>query len=186
MKSALGRHASTLVLLGLTALAGVVVLVVDRGSVTTSETLVRKRNLLPVFRGDDVTEIRVEKGGRAARVFRGALDDAGQRPWLIEIDGAVGPAEEMAVDQLLGSLREGFTERKRLGAIDADERKTFGLDAPRGEISIAMGKQRYRVIFGGPAHNAPEGAIWAEVQGEWVAVITAQLAAALQVSPDSL
>ncbi len=48
-----------------------------------------------------------------------------------------------------------------------------------------MGRQRYRVLFGSPA-TRPAGAIWVEVEGQWAAVITAQLAAALQVTPDSL
>jgi hypothetical protein len=181
---ALRRHRTTIALSVLTAAAGVA-LYVERGAVTTSETRERKKNLLPAFRGDDVTEVQVTQGSRTARVFRGAPTGAGQRPWQIEIDGATGPAEEMAVDQLLGSLRDGVAERKRLGEVGAEDRRAFGLDAPRGEIAVAMGRQRYRVRFGGPA-TTPPGAVWAEVEGHWVAVITAQLAAALEVGPDAL
>jgi hypothetical protein len=181
----LRRHASTLVLLALVAGTGAA-LYLERGSVTTTEATERRKNLLPAFRGDEVSEIRLTTAGRSARVFRGEPDDAGQRPWKIEIDGATGPADEMAVDQLLGSLREGVADRKQLGALSADERRDFGLDGRGGpEISLAMGAQRYRVRFGGPA-SRPPGAVWAEVEGHWAAVITGQLAAALQVSPDTL
>jgi hypothetical protein len=181
---ALRGHRTTLALVVLTAVAGVA-LYAERGSVTTAETRERKKNLLPAFRGDDVIEVRVTEGGASARVFRGTPNDAGQRPWLVDIGGTVGAAEEMAVDQLLGSLRDGVAERKRLGEIGADERRSFGLDTPRGEIVVDMGRQRYRVRFGGPAATPP-GAIWAEVEGHWAAVITAQLAAALEVRPDAL
>jgi hypothetical protein len=182
---ALRRHGTTLALLVACAGAGGALWFVERGSVTTDESVGRARKLLPAFHGDDVTEVKVVTGGRSARVFRGDVNAAGQRPWQIEIDGAREPAEEMAVDQLLGSLRDGAAERKQKGPLDATDRRTFGLDAPHGEIAVAMGRQSYRVLFGGPA-TRPPGAMWVEVEGQWAAVITAQLAAALQVTPDSL
>ena len=186
MSAALRRHGTTLALVALTAVAGVVLLVVDRGAVTTSETVARKKNLLPVFRRDDITELRITSGDHSARVYRGTLDDAGQRPWQIETDGTRAPAEEAAVDQLLGSLRDGTVDRRyRTASIDAAERKAFGLDAPRHTIEVSMGAQHYRVLLGGPAPTPP-GAIYAEVEGQGVSVITPQLAAALGVTPDGL
>ena len=184
MSAALRRHGTNLAILALAVVAGVVYLVIDAGSVTTGETIARKRNLLPTFRGDDVTEVRLTSGGRAARVFRGDVTDAGQRPWQVEIDGAREPADEVAVDQLLGSLREGVVDHP-IRTVEATERHAFGLDAPRGEIAVAMGAQRYRVLLGGPAPTPP-GAIFVEVEGHGAAVITAQLAAALELAPDAL
>jgi Domain of unknown function (DUF4340) len=184
VSAALRRHGTTLALVVLTAAVGVAVLVIDRGSVTTAESIVRRNNLLPVFRGDDVTEVRLTTGGRVARVFRGDADDAGQRPWQIEIEGVRYPAEEMAVDQLLGALRDGVVER-RMERVDVAERTAYGLDAPRGEIAVNMGAQRWRVRLGGPA-QARAGAIWVEIDGHGVAIITPQLAAAIEVAPESL
>ncbi len=193
MNRALRRHGSTLAILAVTAVAGVVY-VIDAGSVTTEEARARRKNLLPTFRGDDVTEVRLTTmggtpkppatGGRSARVFRGELTDVGQRPWQVEIDGAREPADEVAVDQLLGSLREGVVDHP-IRAIDPSERQAFGLDAPRGEIDLSMGRQSYRLLLGGPAPTPP-GAIFVEVMGHGGAVITAQLAAALSLAPDAL
>jgi len=180
---ALRRHGSTLAILAVTAAAGVAYLV-DAGSPTTGETLARRKNLLPTFRGDDVTEMRLAMGGRTARVFRGELTDVGQRPWQIEIDGAREPADEVAVDQLLGSLREGVVDHP-IRSLSPAERTAFGLDAPRGEITLSMGSQRYRVLLGGPAPSPP-GAVVVEVEGHGAAVITAQLAASLSLAPDAL
>jgi hypothetical protein len=177
----LRRHGTTIALLALTAAAGVAVFVVDRGSITTTETIVRKRNLLPAFRDDEVSEVRVDVEGRAARLFRGEPDDAGQRPWQVEIDGARYPAEEPIADQYLASLRDGTVER-RLDPEPGSLAK-WGLDAPRATIEAAMGPKRFRVVIGGPAPT-PAGALYVEVPGHGAAVISAQLAAALLVRPD--
>ena len=91
MSAALRRHGTTLALVALAAAAAVTLLVLDRGAVTTGETLARKKNLLPVFRRDDVTELRIASVGGDARVFRGDPNDAGQRPWQIEAGGAAAP-----------------------------------------------------------------------------------------------
>jgi hypothetical protein len=179
---ALRRHATTLVIVAAAA-AGGAVLLADRGSVTTDEARARSKKLLPAFRKDDVVDLRVEAHGRAARLFRGALDDAGQRPWQVEIDGARYPAEERAVDQLLASLGEGVVERRfAVGAID---RSAMGLDAPRLTATVDMGAQRYRVRIGGPAITPP-GALYAEVEGVGGGVVSRELAAALDVEPESL
>ena len=66
MSPALRRHGTTLVLTALAAGMGVAVFV-ERGSVSTSEELGRRRNLLPAFRGDDVSEISVQAEGRRRR-----------------------------------------------------------------------------------------------------------------------
>ncbi len=183
MSPALRRHGTTLALVVLSAVAAAV-LYVGRGEVTTGESIARRNNLLPSFRGDDVDEVRLVIGGRAARVFRGARDDAGQRPWQIEMDGARYVAEEMAVDQLLGALRDGVVER-RIVKIEPAERGAYGLDAPHDQISLGMGAKQWRLRFGGPAPARP-GSVWVEVEGQGAAVITPQLAAALQVDPDTL
>jgi hypothetical protein len=180
---ALRRHGATIAIVAAAAAMGVVVFIGDRGSITTDEQRARTKNLLPAFRADDVAEVRVAGNGRAARVFRGAVDDAGQRPWQVEIDGATYPADERAVDQLLASLGEGVVDRHvPLGAID---RGAMGLEAPRLLVSVDMGAQKYRVRIGGPAVT-PAGALYAEVEGVSGGVVSAQLAAALDVAPEAL
>jgi hypothetical protein len=179
----LRRHGTTIALVALAAIATVVVFWTDRDTITTDEARARRRKLVPVLRPETLSEIAIDTGTRRARLVRGAEDDAGQRRWEIEADSAREPAEEMAVDQLIGSLREGVMERE-IAPANID-RRAMGLDSPRGSIALTMGTMKLRVLLGGPAPTPP-GAIYAEVEGHHGAVITADLAAAIGVSPDAL
>ncbi len=182
MSPALRRHGSTIAILVATLGLGAY-LYFDHAP-TTQEQAARRNSLLPVFRGDDVSEIRIVTDGHAARVFHGARNDAGQRPWQVEIDGAKYPAEEMVVDQLLGSLRDGVAER-RVANISPEERATYGVDAPHETIDLDMGEEHAHLRFGGPAPARP-GSVWVEVEGHGAAIISPQLAAALTIMPDEL
>ena len=159
---ALRAHGVNLALVTLVGAGAVVWFTGERGSITTSEAKARSRKLLPAFRADDLVELSVASNGRAVRLFRGATDDAGQRHWQVEIDGARYPAEERAVDQLLASIGEGVVERRiQPGAID---RNAMGLESPRLVATVDMGAKKYRVRIGGPAVTPP-GALYAEVEG---------------------
>lgn len=180
MSPTLRRHGTNIALVALVGIVGAYVLVADRGSVTTTERATRKKNLLASFHDDDVGELKVTAFGGSARVFRGALDDAGQRPWKVEIDGATWPAEEANVDRILAALRDGVVDRW-LGA---------GAESPgdaRATLALTMGNRRWLVTLRGPAPT-PKGAIYVEVQGDGetrTGVITAQLAAVLLAEPAS-
>ena len=169
------RHAANLVIIVLALAAVAIWVFYDRGSVSTDEALGRRSRVLPVFRSEDITEFTVTSGGRSARVVRGQTTDAGQNPWEVEIDGARWPAEEPVVDQYLVSLREGAIQHEVRGGID---RPSFGLDRPRARVEVAMGPQRLDLAIGGKAPR-PEGAVYAEIKGGKVMVITAQLAAVI-------
>lgn len=174
MSPTLRRHGTTLVLVALVAVVGAGMYVVDRGSVTTTERVVRRKSLLSAFRDDEVTAFAVTVGGKTGRVFRGPLDDAGQRPWRVEIDGASFAAEEAVVDQYLASLRDGVVERRITGGAEQ-------AGEARAMIVVDMGPRHYRVTLRGTAPT-PAGAVYAEIEsgdGREVAVITAQLGAAL-------
>ncbi|MCC6558950.1 MAG: hypothetical protein IT372_38980, partial [Polyangiaceae bacterium] len=84
MIAALRRHATTLVLVALTAAAGVTVFALDRGSISTDEAEHRKRNLFDAWRPDEITEVTVTTSGRTARLTRGEPYDEGQRRWSVE------------------------------------------------------------------------------------------------------
>lgn len=179
----LKRHATTLALITLAIAGGIGLIVFDRGTISTDEAKVRRKNLLPAFRGDEVTAITIAAHGSSARVVRGAKTDAGQRPWEIAIGDATRPAEEPAVDQLLAALRDGTVDRRvEEGALSL---AAMGLDAPRATIDLAMENKSFRLVIGGPAPS-PEGAVYAAVIGHGAAVIRRELAAALDVAPESL
>ncbi|WP_437736558.1 DUF4340 domain-containing protein [Sorangium sp. So ce1335] len=180
----LRRHATTLILVVLAAAAAVVLLVLDRGSVSTDEAERRRKHLFEAWRPEEITELTVTmtfpSGLETARLTRGEVNDAGQRPWNVEIDGERYPADEPTVDQLLGTL-EFATAERRVSA-EAVDAAAFGLGAPRLTIAIAMGPRRERLLLGGSAPTPP-GAVYAEVAGRGVFVITKQLAAALDIPP---
>jgi hypothetical protein len=178
----LRQHGTTVGLLVLALLAAAVVFFLDRGAVTTTEAEQRKKNLFEAFRIEQITELEVTIEGRTARVQRGAENDAGQRGWEVTLDGARYPAEEQVVDQYLGALDMAVVER-RVPAASVD-RERFGLAAPRISVRVAMGRLDYRLRLGGPAPS-PSGAVYAEVEGHGAAVVTQQLAAALDVRLDS-
>lgn len=181
-RSFLRRHATTIVLTALATAGAVVVLVADRGSVTTAEAEARKRNLFEAWRPDEITELTVTSGGRAARLTRGAPDKDDQAPWQVVIDGQTYPADEQSVDQYLGTLEFAVFER-RVPAESVD-RAAFKLDAPRASADLTMSGRRMRLALGARAPS-PEGAVYAEVEGRGVFVITAQLTAALDVKPET-
>ncbi|WP_437561833.1 DUF4340 domain-containing protein [Sorangium sp. So ce542] len=185
----LRRHATTLILVALAAAAAVALFVLDRGAVSTDEAERRRKHLFEAWRPDEITELTVTvappgappAAQQTARLTRGDVDDAGQRPWSVEIDGQRHPADEPTVDQLLGTL-EFATAERRVSA-EASDRAALGLTAPRLTIALAMGPRRERLLLGGGAPTPP-GAVYAEVAGRGVFVITKQLAAALDVPPD--
>ncbi|WP_438028748.1 DUF4340 domain-containing protein [Sorangium sp. So ce233] len=183
----LRRHATTLILVALAAAAAVVLLVLDRGSVSTDEAERRRKNLFEAWRPDEITELTVTMASpgapQTARLTRGEVNDAGQRPWNVEIDGQRYPADEPTVDQLLGTL-EFATAERRVSA-EAVDAAALGLASPRLTIALAMGPRRERLLLGGSAPTPP-GAVYAEVAGRGVFVITKQLASALDIPPDRL
>jgi hypothetical protein len=179
----LGKHATTIALSLLALGAGVGVLVMDRDRVTTTEAEARKKNLFEAYRPDDITELTIAASGRTARLVRGALDDAGQRAWQVEIDGKRYPADERAADQLVSALEMGTAER--WVAKEAVDQRGFGLDPGRIAVTVAMGRLTLHLRVGGPAPS-PEGSRYADVEGRGVAVITRELAAALEIDPTAL
>jgi hypothetical protein len=177
------RHATTLALTALALAAGVGVLVLDRDRVTTTEAETRKKNLFEAFRPDDLTELTITSAGKTARLLRGALDDAGQPAWQVEIDGKRYPADEHEKDQLVSALEMGTADRWVPN--DAVDRHGFGLDQARIDVTLAMGRLALHLRVGGLAPT-PEGARYAEIEGRGVAVITRELAAVLDADPVAL
>lgn len=176
------KHATTIGLTVLALVGAVVIVKVERGSVTTEEAEARRRNLLEAWRDEAITELSVTARGKTARLSRGEPDADGERPWSVEISGQRFEADAQAVDQYLGSLEFGVFER-RVPAESVD-RAAFKLGDPRVQIGLAMDGRSHRIAIGGEAPTPP-GAAYAEVEGRGVVVITAQLLSALDVEPDT-
>lgn len=176
-------HVTTIVLTACALALGVVVLVVDRGSVSTNEATMRKRNLFDAWRRDDIASVTLRSRGHMTRLARAATTDAGQRPWDVEIDGARHAADEQVADQLLGTLEFAVAERRVDAA--AVDRRAMGLDAPEVTVEVEMPPLGYVLAIGGPAAS-PEGARYAEVKGKGVVVVSRELTAALDLAPERL
>lgn len=182
MTAFLRRHLTTVVLVLLAAIAVVLLVVVDKGNVTTDEREHRKTNLLPAWRLDDIRALELTAHGKTAKLTLGEPNDAGQRLWQVAIDGGQFLASQQAVDQLMGTLEYATFERRV--SKDAVSEADLGLGAPVTRIAIEMGARTYKIAVGGLAPS-PKDARYCEADGN-VYVITAQLAAALDMQPDAL
>lgn len=179
---ALKQHTTTLVLSALVVAGLIYLRFVDRGSVTTAESEARKRNLLPAFRMDGLSEVRVFAQGKNARLYRGKEDEDGERPWMLELEGKHYPTDHQTVDQFLGSLDLGVAERK----VDEQSISLAGmkLTEPRVRVSLTMDGKDMVLNIGGEAPTPP-GAAYAQTQGQGPVVITAQLFSALNIDPEA-
>lgn len=176
-------HAVNLALVAAALAAFGAVVVLDRRTASTGEVALRKKKLLEVWRGDDVSEVVLAAHGRTTRIARGAPAANGQRPWELELDGRRFPGDEQRIDGLLASIELGVFDRTI--APESVDRAAFRLDSPTATLAIAMGPRSYRIALGGPAPS-PRDASYAEVNGRGVVVISKALVAALDVAPESL
>jgi hypothetical protein len=179
----LRRHGTTLALTAAACALGAYVVWFDPDSVSTDEAELRKKNLLPAWRTDDLEEVKIESGAEVVRFVRHPADAAGNRPWDVEIDGQRHPAEEQVLfDQLLGTLEFATFEREIPD--DSVDRGAFGLDDPVRTVTARMGELELRVAIGGEAPTPP-GSRYAEVVGRGVYVISQALADHLDVDPEA-
>ena len=172
---ALRKHAVSTLLVVLAAGLGVYLFVVDRGSVTTRESELRKRNLLPAYRRDDISLIEIDRPSDSLRIVR-HLDSSGDALFQMSIAaktaadaGATASApEELAdqstVDKLMSAI-EFATPERRLGPNGGVDRHAAGLDNPRLRVTVVMGKLTYRLAVG-QAAPAPGAATYGETEGE--------------------
>ncbi len=176
------RHLTTLVLVFLAIIATVVLFVGDKGNVTTDEAEHRKKNLVPAWRLDDIDAITLTAHGKTAKLTLGPPTDAGQRLWDVQLDGVKFLASQQTVDQLLGTLEYATFERRV--SRDAVSDEELGLASPVTVVTIEMGPKTFRVAVGNTAPT-PKDARYCDTDGN-LYVITAQLAAALDMQPESL
>ncbi|MFO0674788.1 MAG: DUF4340 domain-containing protein [Polyangiaceae bacterium] len=176
------RHLTTIVLVILAVLGTVVLFVTDKGSVTTEEADLRKKNLVPAWRLEEIRAVTLTTHGKTAKLVLGAPTAAGQRLWDVEIDTAKFLASQQSVDTLLGTLEYATFERRV--SKDAVSEGELGLAQPITSVTIEMGTKTFHINVGGVAPT-PKDARYCDVDGA-VYVITAQLAAALDMRPEAL
>ena len=173
------KHALNIALL--VALAGgSIYLLVDRGSVSTSEQEARKKNLFPAWRKDDVTHVTLRTP--AAKIELTRRGGTASREWAVAIDGASYAADDQAVDKLLETLEyASFVRAVPKGNVD---RASFGLDSPRSQVDIEMGALKFSLAIGKPTATSNE--VYAEVADRGVYAVGMALVNALEVDPAEL
>ncbi len=149
-----------------------------RGSITDTERDMRKNNVFPAFRRDEITKIELhgDKGDVVLeRTARASASVSGSSPpeegvWMLASPHE--RADSHAVDGLIGAFE--FATRVRSAPDDAP-----GLRKPRVRGTLSMGRVTYSFALGDPAPT-PAGAAYFRLAREGAFVVSADLAKALQ------
>ncbi|HZO14033.1 MAG TPA: DUF4340 domain-containing protein, partial [Polyangiaceae bacterium] len=162
----------------------VLVIVWERGRVTTAEAEDRKYQLFDAWRADDLARIDIELGDRKLSVHAERAADGTKGYRLFEGEQEID-ADEQAVGEFLVTLEFAGFERR----VEGIDRAELGLGEPRAVVTIDMGKLHYKLVVGGAAPS-PEGARYAEVEGgargTMLYVVRSQLVDELEKGASSL
>lgn len=137
------------------AVGSTLAVVLTRDRPTTAETEARARNLLRVFREDELSRLALH-GPKSFVLERRELE--GERAWFLVPSGE--RADEDAVDRLIATL--GFAVPVRAST---DTPETAGIDASSARLEITAGRLRYELRLGKPA-EPPNGAAYLELRVE--------------------
>lgn len=173
------KHKVEVALLVLVPVLAIWLFFVDSGSITTREAELRKRNLLPSFRRDQIERIAFESKDESFELFK-RLED-GDSMFYIERKGGEEIADQMAVDRLIAMLEFATPERRLDAPID---REALGLDAPRVRMMVSMGRISYELSLGTEAPS-PKGAAYAELSGVGAVVLPRDIVTQLSLNEDA-
>lgn len=174
------KHKVEIALLILVPALAIWLFVVDKGSVTTREAELRKRNLLQAFRREQIETIVFEQGDKAFRLVKRVED--GDSMYYVARDGKNEEiADQSAVDRLVATLEFAVPDRKIDEPID---KKALGLSSPRLRMKLGMGRISYDLSLGAEAPS-PKGAVYAELAGLGVVVVPRDLVTQLSLSADN-
>jgi hypothetical protein len=168
-------------LLLLVAVGLVVLVVVDRGRVSTGEAAARSGQLLDAWRPKDVDALIIESDGHRYELKRKRAAD-GSTEWSLLEDGKSARPDEQTVEQYLVALEFAAFERRASG----DDSATMGLDAPTLRIGLSMGALHYDIAVGKTAPTPPESryvSVSGGARGSLRYVIAGKLFDALRPEP---
>ncbi len=178
----LRKQGTSIVLIALAAIVAVYAWIWDRGTVTDAERAARATSVLPAFRRAEITRVEIARAaidGRAAETIvleRDDVGDAGGSAWRL-----ASPRREAANVAGVEALLQQLETATRLRKVDG---VAPGLDAPRVRATITMGKVTYRLALGAVAPR-PEGAAYAQLDGDAPIVVPAELARRLLATADA-
>ncbi len=137
------------------AVGSTLAVVLTRHRPTTAETEARAKNLLRVFREDELTRITLRGSANFALERRGEGDD---RAWVLAPSGE--HTDQEAVERLSAAL--GFAVLVRPAS---ETPASAGIDAKSAKIEITSGDARYELRLGNPV-EPPNGAAYLELRAE--------------------
>lgn len=177
-----GKAAVTSLVIAALALGSTAVVVLTRDRATTGEKEQRAKNLLPVWREDEVE--RLELRGKVKVVLARASDDAGEPSWQL-VEPLREPADPDAVERLIAAL--GFAAPIRPSS---EPPASAGIDAASPTLVVQLGALRYELRLGKSA-EPPSGAryvslVTREQPEPRLFVITADTAKLFETSLDEL
>ena len=177
------RHATTIALVAVAVVLGCVALF-ERTTITTGEAEGRRGLLFDAWRADELTRLSITLGASKVELVR-EREASGEASWF-EADGARRTAaDEQGVEDVLLTLEYAGFERR----VEGLDRASLGLEPPKLELAIAMGRLAYSLRVGGPA-PLPPGARYVEVEGggrpRATFVISKELAGELELDPSAL
>lgn len=181
----LRRHGTTVVLC-LLALAAAVVLLLDRGSISTDEAQQHRGRLLPVWRSEELRAVQVRGGGNRYELRLEPDGTDGERAWQLRCDDRTVAADQQEVGELLAALELARYER-RVDPTGVPPGQ-LGFDDRAWVVELDMTRQHFVVHIGAEAAS-PAGGRYARVGGgEEVrtVVISGELATALERECDAL
>jgi uncharacterized protein DUF4340 len=128
------------------------ILIVERGSLSSSELEQRKGSALPEFVRAHLSKLEIQRKGQTVVLERNPDDTDEGGLWRV-----TAPYRAMAdrdtVESLVGEL-EFLDARRKLEHVSAEDQKRFGFDAPRYRVWFTVGKLRAAVLVG---NESPRG-----------------------------
>jgi hypothetical protein len=162
------------------AVGSTLAVVLTRHRPTTAETEARAKNLLRVFREDEISRIAFGGATSFALERRGPAEE---RAWVLAPSGE--RADQEAVERVIAAL--GFAVPARIAT---ETPGAAGIDENGAKIEIAAGDARYELRLGTPV-APPDGAAYLELRaegapGSGVYVVPRDVAALFSTDLDSL
>ncbi|HWP04207.1 MAG TPA: DUF4340 domain-containing protein [Polyangiaceae bacterium] len=149
----LGRTELMSVVLAGLAVASVLGVLATRHAPTSAERDERAKNLLPVWREDEVSRIELDTSGGALVLEKGGTG------WTVRAPEPE-PADAATVQKLVGALGFATPARK----LEAAEANAHGLAKPRATLRIRMGESALTLALGDAAPT-PSGGAYVALDG---------------------
>jgi hypothetical protein len=149
----LGRTEFLSVVLAVLAVVSVLVVLGTRSTPTTTERDFRAKNLIPIWREDEVRRLELKAGDTTTIVER-APDG-----WLVRTPEPE-PADDATVSKLLNALAFATPARR----LDPADSRAHGLEQPRAQLLVEMGDQKLTLSLGEDAPS-PAGAVYVALDG---------------------